>query len=88
MVNVGVIGLGHMGRLHMMNCLHIDDVNVVAAADPSRKALKKAMSVGVKNLYTDYHDLLQDPQIDTVIISLPNFLHFDSAQSALEMHAL
>lgn len=84
MANVGVIGLGHMGRLHMMNCLHIDDVNVVAAADPSKKALKRAMSVGVKNLYTDYHDLLQDPQIDTVIISLPNFLHFDSAQSALE----
>jgi len=40
-VNVGVIGLGHMGRLHMMNCLHIDDVNVVAAAYPSKKALKK-----------------------------------------------
>lgn len=84
MINVGVIGLGHMGRLHMMNCLHIDDVKVIAAADSSKKTLKKARSVGVKNLYTDYHDLLQNPKIDVVIISLPNFLHFESAQLALE----
>jgi len=85
MLNVGVIGLGHMGRLHLMNCLHVDDVKVVAAADPSRKALEKAKLVGVKNLYTDYHDLLNDsPDVDAVVISLPNFLHFDSIRLALE----
>jgi len=85
MLNVGVIGLGHMGRLHLMNCLHVDDVKVVAAADSSRRALEKAKLVGVKNLYTDYHDLLNDsPDVDAVVISLPNFLHFDSIRLALE----
>jgi len=38
MTNVGMIGLGKMGRFHMMNCLQIDDINVVAAADPSERA--------------------------------------------------
>lgn len=85
MVNVGVIGLGHMGRLHLMNCLHVDDTKVIAVADSSKKALSKAQSLGVKNLYSDYHDLLKNFQnMDAVIISLPNFLHLDSVELALE----
>jgi len=85
MINVGVIGLGRMGMLHMMNCLHIDNVKVVAASDPSKKALNKAKSVGVNKLYSDYHDLLNNSSnIDTVVMSLPNFLHFESIQLALE----
>jgi len=84
-VNVGIIGLGHMGRLHMMNCLHIDDVKVVAAADSSKKALSKAEFVGIRNLYSDYHDMLDDSlDMNAVVISLPNFLHMDSIQLALE----
>ena len=85
MLNVGIIGLGHMGRLHMMNCLHVDGVKIVSAADSSKRTLKKAKLVGVKNLYMNYHDLLNgSPNLDAVVISLPNFLHFDSVQLALE----
>ena len=80
-----MIGLGHMGMLHLKNCLHVDSVKVVAAADSSKRALKKAKLVGIKNLYTDYHDLLSDSvDVDTVIISLPNFLHFNSIKLSLE----
>jgi len=85
MINVGIVGLGRMGRLHMMNCLHIDDVKVVAAADTSRKALNKAKSLGISKLYTDYHDLFDhSSDMDAVVISLPNFLHFENIQLALE----
>ena len=87
MLKVGLIGLGNMGRLHMMNCLHIDDIKIIAAADPSKKALNRAKSIGVDKLYSDYHDLLEKAKsigIDTVIISLPNFLHFEAIQLALE----
>jgi len=85
MINVGVIGLGRMGMLHLMDCMKIDDVKVVAAADSSKKALKKAKSFGVKRLYADYHDLFRDAsEIDAVVIALPNFLHFESVQLALE----
>ena len=85
MIKVGLVGLGKMGRLHLMNCLKIDGVEVVAAADSSKKALRKAKSLGVNGLYSDYHDLFNhSSEIDAVVISLPNFLHFESIQLALE----
>lgn len=86
MLKVGVIGLGYMGKVHMMNCTHINDVKVVAAADLSKRALKRAESWGIENLYQDYHKLLEESagSMDAVIISLPNHLHFESVQLALE----
>jgi len=85
MVNVGVVGLGRMGMLHLMNCLKIDDVKVVAVADSSKKALKRAKALGVPNLYEDYHDLYRySSDLDAVVLSLPNFLHLETIQLALE----
>jgi myo-inositol 2-dehydrogenase/D-chiro-inositol 1-dehydrogenase len=84
---VGLVGLGKMGGIHMQNSLHINDIKIVAAADSSKKALNEAKSFGIDKLYTDYHDLLthaKSTNIDTVIISLPNFLHFEAIQLALE----
>jgi predicted dehydrogenase len=84
-INVGIIGLGRMGMLHLMNSLKIDGVDVVAVADASKKALKKAQLLGVKTAYQDYHELLsKESGIDAVVISLPNFLHFESIRLALE----
>lgn len=85
MLKVGVIGLGRMGMLHLMNSLHMEDVKVVAAADASKKALKKAKLAGVERVYADYHELLShSSDVDVVTISLPNFLHFESVKLALE----
>jgi UDP-N-acetylglucosamine 3-dehydrogenase len=85
MVNVAVIGLGRQGMLHLMNALRIEGVKVVAAADTSKKYLKKAETLGVKNLYEDYNELLKKTSdLDAAIISLPNFLHFSSIQASLE----
>jgi len=85
MIKVGVIGLGRMGMLHLMNCLKIDDVEVVAVADSSKKALKKAEALGIKKVYTDYHDLFShSSDIDAAVLSLPNFMHFESVKLALE----
>ena len=86
MVRVGFIGLGQMGRMHLVNCLHIDGVKVVAAADPSKKALSKARAFGVTNLYADFNEFLnkEHNNLDAVVISVPNFLHFDTIRLSLE----
>ena len=87
MVNVGIIGLGRQGMLHLIISSRLEGVNVVAAADFSKKGLKRAESLGVKNLYTDYKEMLKNASrlgLDSVIISLPNFLHFESIQLSLE----
>jgi myo-inositol 2-dehydrogenase/D-chiro-inositol 1-dehydrogenase len=84
-IKVGIIGLGRMGMLHLVNCSHMDGVKVIAAVDSSKKGLRKAESLGVKNLYKDYHDLLRhSSEMDAVIISLPNFMHFESILLSLE----
>ena len=83
--NVGIIGLGNMGLLHMYNCHYMDDVNVNAVADSSKSALKKADSLKTPNIYSDYRELIDSSKnLDSVVISLPNFLHFDSIIRSLE----
>jgi len=83
-INLGIIGLGFIGKVHLRNCLNIKSVRVAAVADISKKALKFAQKLGVKQLFTDYHKLLDQPDIDAVIISLPTHLHAPCAISAAE----
>jgi predicted dehydrogenase len=56
----------------------------MAVADISKKALKLAQKMGVKQTFTDYHQLLKQPAIDGAIISLPTHLHAPCAISAAE----
>jgi len=83
-VNLGVIGLGFIGKVHLRNCLNLTSVRVIAAADTSKRALNYAREFGVKQLFTDYHKLLKLKDLDAVIISLPTHLHAECAISAME----
>lgn len=85
-IKTACIGLGHMGKLHLMNTRFIDSLELVAAVDTSKSALKKAESIGVKHLFSDYEDLFNsgDVDVDAVIVSLPNFLHKDCIRLAAE----
>jgi len=85
MIKTGIAGLGRQGMLHLMNCLNMKDVQVVAAADMSKTALNKAKSLGMRNLYKDYNDMFKaHTDLDAVILSMPNFLHLQCIQTALE----
>jgi len=84
MIKVGVIGLGHMGLLHLRNTRFIEGIKVVAVADKSKKGLSEGKRFGIKNLYDDYKELLKLAHLDAVIISLPNFLHEESVTLAAE----
>jgi predicted dehydrogenase len=81
---MGLIGLGAIGQVHLYNCLRLRGAKLVAVADRSKKALRIAKAAGVSNVKTDYNELLNDPSIDGVIISLPNFLHCECAVKAAE----
>ncbi len=83
-INLGIIGLGFIGRVHLKNCLNLKSARVVAVADISKRALKFAKELGVKQLFTDYHELLEQPDIDAVIVSLPTHLHASCAIRAAE----
>lgn len=85
-LNIGVIGLGYIGKTHIYNCMRLEDAKLVAVADISKNALNKAKKIGVPNTYNDYQELLDNPQIDAVIIALPTHLHAKCAIAAAEAH--
>jgi predicted dehydrogenase len=83
-VNMGLIGLGGMGRIHFYNSLRLKNVNVIAVADKSSVARQNAKAHGIPRIYDDYKKLLETPAIDCVIIALPTFLHSECAVMAAE----
>ncbi|MDH7607600.1 MAG: Gfo/Idh/MocA family oxidoreductase [Candidatus Bathyarchaeota archaeon] len=83
-LNLGIIGLGFIGKVHLRNCLKLKSARVLAAADTSKKALNYAKEFRIKQLFTDYRELLKLKDLDAVIISLPTHLHAECAINAIE----
>jgi predicted dehydrogenase len=81
---LGLIGAGGIGQIHLKHGLMLAGAEVAAVADTAKSALDKAKALGVKNTYTDYAELLKDPQIDAVLIALPTHLHLKCARQAAE----
>ena len=81
-VNLGLIGLGQMGKVHFHNCLQLNNARLIAVSDVSEKSLLLAKKAGVKHAVKDYEDLLKEPSVDTVVISLPTFLHAEATIKA------
>ncbi len=76
----GIIGCGMIAQEHIRNLALIPDAEVVAIAEPVAEciAMTKA-SLGASGdsvrVYADSAALAQDPGIDAVIVSSPNFTH-------------
>lgn len=90
-LNVGLISVGWMGRLHSRAYLaagqHYPDLPVRAvlrtAADPDEGGRRHAIeALGYQDAVADYRELLADPAIDAVSICSPNFLHHEIALAA------
>jgi xylose dehydrogenase (NAD/NADP) len=63
----------------------VDEVDVVAVASRSlEKAAAHADALGVPRALGSYEELLADPDVDAVYISLPNSMHVDWSIRALQ----
>lgn len=91
-IGVGVISLGWMGRLHARSYRSISErfpelevePQLIAAADPLQEAQRSAVEdLGFKRAYTNYQELLADPDVDVVSICSPNYLHEEIALAAI-----
>lgn len=69
-IKIGIIGAGRIGKLHAENIMfNINSVEVKAIADiHADKISDWAYGLGVKNVYSDYKEILKDPEIDAVMI--------------------
>lgn len=83
-IGIGIIGLGGVGSWgHLPGYLEIpDEVRIVALCDTNPKVTEPLLEkYGIKKSYSNYKDLVADPDVDAVDICLPHFLH---AKVALE----
>ena len=76
MINLGIIGFGGIAKsyIHMDDILNNPELRIKAAADinPDDSIAKQK---GIPDYYTDYKELLKDPEIDAVLIATPHDLH-------------
>lgn len=83
-VKYGVIGCGAIAqRRHIPECIANPDSKLVALADPMKERVEElAEKYGVKG-YTDYKEMLKDPNIDAIVVAGPNSLHAQQSIDAL-----
>ncbi|WP_299063625.1 Gfo/Idh/MocA family oxidoreductase [uncultured Polaribacter sp.] len=82
MLKVGVLGAGHLGKIHLRLLQQSDKYKLVGFYDPSKENAKNvAKEFGYKSF--DTIDALIDA-VEVVDIVTPTLSHFDCAKSAIE----
>ncbi len=84
-LKIGLIGCGHIGRMvHLQNLRRMPGVEVVALAEADAQSLEAARTLVPRAAaFADYRELLERPEVDGVIVCLPNALHAEAASAAL-----
>lgn len=85
-LKVGIIGAGRIGQVHAKSITyHIPQAEIVAISDIYVDGAKKvAEELGIPNYYQDYHEILNDPEINAVLICSSTDTHADIAVEAAQ----
>ncbi len=98
MIRIGIAGLGFMGMVHYLSYEKSRGVKVAAICEMNKKRLTgdwrdiqgnfgppgKKMDLSGISTYTSLDDMLEDPNIDMIDITLPPSLHADMACQAMK----
>lgn len=82
MIRMGVIGIGVIAKYYLAAFPHLKTAKLQAVCDLYREKTAPWAKAGIL-AYTDYNTLLGNPEVDAVIINLPNNLHFQACTDAL-----
>ena len=86
MHNIAMLGAGLIGRFYTMSLQNYrgkDEVKVICSANPE-EAAKFAQEFNIPRWTTDMAEAIRDPEVDTVVIGLPNYLHKKAVLLAAE----
>src|SRR5262249_21894611 len=82
-VRVGLVGSQFIASIHCEALRSVPATEIVAVTS-AREANAKAFAErhGIPRWFTDYHKMYEMPDLDLVILGLPNDLHCDAAVAA------
>lgn len=84
-VRVGVIGAGSISELHFSSYANNNHAKIVAVCDLNKeRAEQKAKTYGAEFVYSDYRELLANPEIDAVSVCTWNNSHAEISIAALK----
>ena len=78
-INVGVIGIGNMGRYHLQNYSRISAANLVAISDKRLELGREAEKKYNCRFFLDYKQMLKETDLDAVSIAVPTKFHLQVA---------
>lgn len=83
-MNIGMVGTGSIAHTMAKEFARLTTMPVVAVY--SRNAdtgVAMANEFHIPKVYTEYNEMLADPEVELVYIATPNSLHFEQAKAAL-----
>ncbi|MDD2503871.1 MAG: Gfo/Idh/MocA family oxidoreductase [Clostridia bacterium] len=90
-MNVAIIGTGARSTAYVQLCQSgiRDNVFIKALVDVDREKMRKYTKYFITDdrkpeLYTDYNEVMEDPNIDAVIICTPDFTHSEITGAAIK----
>ncbi|MCL6429274.1 MAG: Gfo/Idh/MocA family oxidoreductase [Anaerolineae bacterium] len=84
-VRVGLIGVGGIAGLHCLGYRDNPRAELYAICDVDEQQLRRRASEwGIEKAYTDYRQLLADPDVDAVEVLTPHHLHAPVGIAAME----
>jgi myo-inositol 2-dehydrogenase/D-chiro-inositol 1-dehydrogenase len=83
-VELGLIGTGRIGKMHAENILFsVGSAELKSVADIYiEHSMEWANSLGLKNAYKDYKEIINDPEIDAVVICSTTDTHAQIIEEA------
>ncbi|WP_227003656.1 Gfo/Idh/MocA family protein [Reinekea forsetii] len=82
MIKIGVIGLGVIAKYYISAFPESRTAKLTAVCDLQTEKTDPFSKTDVR-VYQEYRSLLNDPNVEAVVINLPNDLHFDVCREAL-----
>lgn len=83
-VNFAVIGNGNIGGRHIAFLLETEGARIHCICDVKEERAKQGAEVAGCKYYTDYQDVLDDPDVDVIDVCTPSGLHADMCIQAMK----
>lgn len=84
-IGYAIIGIGTWGTLHLKVLSGDPRVNIVAVCDVNEETAKEAAAdYNIPNYYTSYQEMLENPEIEAVSVTTPDFAHCEPALAVVK----